>query len=114
MTTALLVLPWLLIAVGGWLVYQLLRQNGRILLRLDALEAQVARLSSGGGGQAPQGLNPGDTAPDFELPDLSGKPMSLARWRGRRVLLIFFNPRCSFCEVMAAELAALGPEGGEG
>ena len=26
------VLPWLLIAVGSWLGYQLVRQNGRILL----------------------------------------------------------------------------------
>jgi peroxiredoxin len=114
MTTALMVLPWLLIALGGWLIYQLLRQNGRILLRLDALEEQVAQLASSGKGQAPQGLSPGELAPDFELPDLSGKPMSLAGWRGRRVLLIFFNPRCSFCEVMAADLAALGPGGAEG
>src|SRR5262245_43735791 len=114
MTVTLMVLPWLLIAVGGWLIYQLLRQNGRILLRLDDLEAQVARLGSGREGQARQGLSPGETAPDFELPDLTGQPTSLARWRGRRVLLILFNPRCSFCEVMAADLAALGPEGGEG
>ena len=31
-------LPWLLVALGCWFVYQLLRQNGRILLRLEALE----------------------------------------------------------------------------
>src|SRR5262249_42194817 len=90
------------------------RQNGRILLRLDALEAQLERLGSGGERQAPQGLSPGETAPDFELPDLSGKPTTLAGWRGRHGLLMFFNPPGSFCEVRAGDLAALGPEGGEG
>ena len=36
------VLPWLLIAVGTWLGYQLVRQNGRILLRLESIEKQLA------------------------------------------------------------------------
>ena len=35
------VLPWLLIAVGTWLGYQLVRQNGRILLRLESIETQL-------------------------------------------------------------------------
>src|SRR4051812_46420450 len=29
------VLPWLLIAIGTWLAYELVRQNGRILSRLE-------------------------------------------------------------------------------
>jgi methylamine dehydrogenase accessory protein MauD len=116
MITTLLstVLPWLLLALGFWLIYQLLRQNGRILLRLEALEEQVAQLGAASAAQAPQGLDAGATAPEFELPDLGGKPVGLARWRGRRVLLIFFNPRCGFCEQMAAGLAALDADGGEG
>ena len=36
------VLPWLLIAVGAWLGYQLVRQNGRLLLRLEAIEKRLA------------------------------------------------------------------------
>src|SRR3954465_5116688 len=35
------VLPGLLIAVGTWLGYQLVRQNGRILLRLESIERQL-------------------------------------------------------------------------
>src|ERR1041385_9259599 len=31
-------LPWLLIVLGRWLFAQFLRQNGRILLRLEAIE----------------------------------------------------------------------------
>src|SRR5262249_37296559 len=63
---------------------------------------------------ASPGLAPGSTAPAFELPDLTGKPASLAQWRGRRVLLIFFNPQCGFCEQMAADLAALKADGSDG
>jgi peroxiredoxin len=108
------VLPWLLAALACWLFYQLLRQNGRILLRLEALEEQVAKLEVGSMAQAPQGLDPGSTAPDFELPDLSGQLVKLSHWRGQRVLLIFFNPQCGFCEQMAAGLAALKTDGSEG
>lgn len=108
------VLPWLLVALGCWLFYQLLRQNGRILLRLEALEEQVTQLSGGAPAQAPQGLEVGSTAPDFELPDLSGKSVRLSHWRGRRVLLIFFNPQCSFCVQMAKDLAGLNGDGGDG
>ena len=39
-----ILLPWLLIGVGTWLVYQLARQNGRILLRLEAIDATTTRL----------------------------------------------------------------------
>jgi hypothetical protein len=53
------VFPWLLIAAGGWLGYQLVRQNGRILLRLEAIEKQFSRRSGAKERQAdrpPQGL----------------------------------------------------------
>jgi peroxiredoxin len=108
------ILPWLLAILGCWLLYQLLRQNGRILLRLEALEEQVAQLSAPSRAQAPQGLEVGSPAPDFELPDLDRKRVRLSHWQGRRVLLIFFNPQCSFCEQMAAGLAALKADGSDG
>ena len=44
-------------------------------------------------------LNPGDTAPDFTLPDADGKPVSLADYRGRRVVVYFYpaagTPGCT-------------------
>src|SRR5215470_10821860 len=89
-----LLLPWLFVAVGFWLVYQLIRQNGRILLRLEALEAAVRQSSAE---QLPRSLPIGSIAPDFELPDLSGASRSLAQFRGRRVLLIFLSPQCGYC-----------------
>ncbi len=39
-------------------------------------------------------LKPGDDAPDFTLPDQDGDPVSLAAYRGRRVL-VFFYPKAS-------------------
>jgi peroxiredoxin len=110
-------LPWLLIAIGTWLVYQLARQNGRILLRLESIEKQIG-LRAGPRAEAKRqetgGLPLGTAAPDFELPDLTGVRRKLSEFRGRDLLLIFFNPQCGFCTKMAADLAALPADGGAG
>jgi thioredoxin-dependent peroxiredoxin len=37
-------------------------------------------------------LQPGDDAPAFTLPDQSGKPVSLADFKGQKVL-VFFYPK---------------------
>src|SRR4051794_35442697 len=100
------VLPWVLIAIGTWLAYQLVRQNGRILLRLETIERQIGHRA---GAQQPDagGLPIGTLAPDFELPDFLGVRRKLSDFRGRNVLLIFFNPQCGYCTKMAADLATM-------
>jgi peroxiredoxin Q/BCP len=44
-------------------------------------------------------LQPGDVAPEFELPDSDGSPVSLSSLRGRRVILYFYpaamTPGCT-------------------
>ncbi|MFC4053359.1 thioredoxin-dependent thiol peroxidase [Actinomadura syzygii] len=44
-------------------------------------------------------LQPGDVAPDFELPDADAAPVSLASLRGKRVILYFYpaalTPGCT-------------------
>lgn len=44
-------------------------------------------------------LSVGDTAPDFTLPDADGTPVSLAGYRGRRVVVYFYpaagTPGCT-------------------
>ena len=35
-------------------------------------------------------LNPGDPAPDFELPDQNGDRVALSSFRGKRVVLYFY------------------------
>src|SRR5947208_3244827 len=98
-------LPWVFVGFGCWLGWQLVRQNGRLLLRLEALEERLAQLSAPPAPTAapstPQGLPAGSLASDFELSDLEGNPHSLAEFRGRKALLIFFNPGCGFCTQMA-------------
>jgi peroxiredoxin len=105
------VLPWILITIGTWLAYQVVRQNGRILLRLEVIEKQIrprAETKREAGG-----LPLGTIAPDFELPDLIGVRRKLSEFRQQNVLLIFFNPQCGFCTKMAADLAALPADGGD-
>jgi thioredoxin-dependent peroxiredoxin len=44
-------------------------------------------------------IEPGDTAPDFELPDQDGRPVRLSELRGRPVVLYFYpkadTPGCT-------------------
>ncbi|UCJ06610.1 TlpA family protein disulfide reductase [Chitinophaga pendula] len=49
--------------------------------------------------QAPQGegLLPGATAPDFSMPDVNGKQVSLSSLRGQYVLLDFWASWCPNC-----------------
>jgi peroxiredoxin len=105
------ILPWLLIAIGSWLAYQVIRQNGRILLRLEAIEKQIRPRAEGK--QEAGGLALGTVAPDFELPDLTGVRHRLSEFRKQNVLLVFFNPQCGYCTKMAADLSALPAEAGD-
>ena len=107
------VLPWLLLAAGTWLGYQLVRQNGRILLRLEAIERRLAARPAEQRRER-EGLPVGAPAPEFELPDLAGKPHKLSEFRGKDLLLLFFNPKCGFCTKMAADLAVLPTDGSHG
>src|SRR5213594_3060845 len=81
------VLPWLAIGLGGWFGFQLLRQNGRLLFRLQALEQRLAQLPTAPGPSlqpapsGPHGLSVGSVAPAFELPDLNGGRGSLEQFR---------------------------------
>ena len=104
------------IGAGGWLGYELFTQNGRLLLRVEALERQLAVLAAGRAGNdgRPGGLPMGSVAHDFALPSLSGDTMALSQWRGKRVLLIFFDPVCGYCQQMLPDLARLDPEPGDG
>ena len=63
-------------------------------------------------------VQPGDTAPDFSLNDADGKPVSLADFRGQRVVLYFYpkaaTPGCTIqaCDFRdnLASLQAAGVE----
>ena len=52
----------------------------------------------------PPPVKSGDPAPAIRLPDLDGEPVDLASLRGRRRLLLFWNPSCGFCQQMLGDL----------
>lgn len=99
-------------AVNGWLLTNLLRQNGRLLLRLDALEERLRAPGSqpqptaAAAGAAP-GSAVGSPAPHFALPSLDGDLVSLDRLRsaGKSLLLLFVDPGCGPCATLLPEVA---------
>jgi peroxiredoxin len=83
-----------------WLTLTLLRREGRLLLRLDALEGGATA------GRAPGGLPVDALAPPFTLRDADDAEVSLAELltRGRPVLLVFSDTRCVACEALLPRL----------
>ncbi len=105
----------LAIIAEGWLLVHLLGQNGRILLRLDALETMVSENKgvAAGAAAAPSkrpaaGLPEGAPAPGFKLEGLFGETTTLDSLRaaGKPVLLIFADPGCGPCNALMPDIAA--------
>jgi peroxiredoxin len=103
----------LALLVGQWVfLVHLLRQNGRLLVRLEALEASVAA----GGSVAPsqngapvnqaEGLPVGSAAPDFSLSGLHGETLTLEALRssGKPVMALFTDPDCGPCNAMLPDV----------
>jgi thiol-disulfide isomerase/thioredoxin len=94
------------LALQGWLLVQLLRQHGRLLLRMDALERTLSHDYAAG----IKGLPVGAAAPSFQLPDLDGNIVQLdqlLRTTKTAIVLVFVDPGCGPCAALAPELAIL-------
>jgi peroxiredoxin len=53
------------------------------------------------------GLSDGTLAPNFNLPSVDGRNVSLQQFLGRRVLLVFSDPSCGPCNSLAPRLERL-------
>jgi peroxiredoxin len=86
-----------LVVLEGWLLINLLHQNGRLLTRLEALEARLGLPVAGSA--ATGGLPVGTQAPDFRLSDLRGAEVTLESLSAaaKPVVLIFTDPDCGPC-----------------
>ena len=101
-----------LLAAQWWFLLNMMRQNGRLLVRLKAVEEALASgglvLSSpnGSAAGAEEGLPLDSPAPEFELPDLSGGTLSLDSLRspGKPILLLFTDPECGPCNALLPEV----------
>jgi peroxiredoxin len=94
----LAIVALVLVGLEGWLLVQLLRQNGRLLVRLDALEERLAGSGAIAASSA-NGLPVGTAAPAFSLPGVFGETLTLdaLRARGNPILLLFTDPDCGPC-----------------
>lgn len=91
-------------------LYQVLKQQGRMLLRIDALERHLGGLGGHGGQAVPVGPPSGSVLEPFSLPDLDGHEVSSESFRGRRVLLVNWSAACGFCDLIGPDLAGALPE----
>jgi uncharacterized membrane protein YphA (DoxX/SURF4 family) len=84
----------------AWFSWQLLRQQGRLLLRIERLEADRPAPST-------PALAPGRSAPDFSLATAGGGRRSLAGLRdaGQPLLLLFSDSSCGPCRALLPEIA---------
>ncbi len=98
-----------ILAGGGWFMAHLLRQHGRMLLRLDTLEEALAARGiipyPHEAGSA-DGLAPGVPAPAFALGDLLGGTITLHDLLapGLPLILVFSHPGCTPCVAMLPEI----------
>jgi peroxiredoxin len=79
-------------------------RNGQIWSPLavgaDAIRGLVVRAV------LPPSVNKGERAPSLKLPDLDGQTLDMANLRGRRTLILFWNPSCGFCQQMLEDVKA--------
>lgn len=93
----------------GWLVLELWRQQARLLLRIDALEAEArngASVPHDHHGRSAADAPVGRPAPDVSGRDLTGAPISLSdHWSaGRTTLVVFGDPHCHACTTLEPAL----------
>jgi peroxiredoxin len=105
-TWALLGVLLLAVVLLAWLLVQVLRQQGRLLLRIEALEGATSIPETPDGDPARGGLPLATAFPPFRLPDLGGKDVGLEELK-TRVLLVHWSPECGFCREIATDLARL-------
>ena len=112
-----------LLVSQSWAIFNLMGQNGRLLLRLDALDKRFEDLTDGvasgyaGGDPTPirnsapapvePGLRVGAPAPNFGLAGLHGETLTLGALRaaGKPVLLVFSDPGCGPCNSLLPDVS---------
>ena len=93
-----------------WILFHVLRQNGRLLLRIEAMEDRLGIKPE----KPPAGLPVDSAAPGFELMALDGGAMSLDSLRqpAKPLILAFSEPDCTLCDKLLPELALWQSEHG--
>lgn len=103
------------LAAQTFLLLQILRQQGRMLLRLDTLStmgAVPASQNAHHNGSGVQGLPVGEKAPDFDVPLVGGGRLTLKKLLSAQkpVLLFFMHPGCGPCRALLPQIAGWNSE----
>jgi methylamine dehydrogenase accessory protein MauD len=93
------------VVAQSWLVIHLLKQNGRLLLRMEAIETQLIGEDASSAPEA--GLPIGTKAPSFQLPNLQGDRVTLDTLtaESKPTLLVFVDPSCGPCNALLPDFA---------
>lgn len=107
-TAALVALAVVVVAGQTWVSWQLLRQNGRLLNRVRALE-EARESASPAHARVESRIEVGEPAPHFALPDADGARHTLDDLlvAGRPLALAFSDPECGACASLPASLARI-------
>jgi thiol-disulfide isomerase/thioredoxin len=87
---------FLLLVLNLWLLLQIIKQNGRALLRIEALEART-----GVPAPPPPGLPVGSPAPEF---DYEGSTLKGLLSSKKPALLLFVGPDCEPCKALKPDI----------
>jgi peroxiredoxin len=94
----------------GWLLFEIMTQQGRLLLRIEAAEARLAEAGLGTRALPSRGsvagLAVGTPAPAFRLSDLDGGEVTLSDLRpsDKALVLLFSDPDCGPCAAIFPEV----------
>ena len=101
----------MLLVAQWWFLLNLMRQNGRLLVRLEALENDrggggAAAYQNGSPDRPAEGLPVGTKAPSFSLEGLCGETLTLDALRapGKPVMLLFTDPGRGPCSAFLPEI----------
>ena len=97
-----------LLGAQWWFLLHLLRQNGRLLVRIEVLEALApwGTVASQKGTQRAVGLPVGEEAPPLALKGLHGETLTLGALRspGKPVMLLCTDPNCGPCTAILSRV----------
>lgn len=102
-----------LMVAQGWLLINVMQQNGRLLERVEGLERLLppgvdsGQASAGTPAGNTSGLPTGSPAPGFSLSGLHGEVSTLDALRaaGKPVMLIFTDPKCGPCNALLPDVS---------
>ncbi len=92
------------ILLTWWFLFHLLRQYGRMLVRLESLESKSGIASEE---NPAAGLAEGTPAPDVRFTTLDGEGVSLDQLgaSGKTLLLVFTEPSCGACDELLPDIS---------